>query len=121
MKDFDDYLTYEKEVSEAKLEIIRHLRKGAPAVGKAHKKRTSQVDIVQQVLNAAGYPLHISKIIESAERDFHVLLNRDSIVSNVIKKVNAGKIFIRTAPNTFALKEYSAKQTQHDSHSGRAS
>jgi len=32
-------------------------------------------------------------------------LGRDSIVSAILKKVNAGKSFIRTAPNTFALKK----------------
>jgi hypothetical protein len=32
-------------------------------------------------------------------------LERDSIVSIIIKKINAGQRFVRTAPNTFALKE----------------
>ena len=32
-------------------------------------------------------------------------LKRDSIVSILIKKVKAGQRFIRTAPNTFALKD----------------
>jgi hypothetical protein len=34
-----------------------------------------------------------------------VQLQRDSIVSILIKKIKAGQKFVRTAPNTFALKQ----------------
>ena len=44
-----------------------------------------------------------------AEKNYQVQLNRDSIVSAILKKVNAGQTFIRTAPNTFALKTYTSK------------
>ncbi|MBW2656144.1 MAG: hypothetical protein JRC59_00335 [Deltaproteobacteria bacterium] len=63
------------------------------------------MEIAKNVLRIAGRPLHVSEIIQLAERDFQVALDRDSIVSAILKKVNAGKSFIRTAPNTFALKE----------------
>ena len=56
-------------------------------------------------MHIAGCPLHVSEIIQLAKRDFEVELDRDSIVSAILKKVNAGKSFIRTSPNTFALKE----------------
>ncbi len=39
-----------------------------------------------------------------AEKKHQVKLSRDSIVSAILKKINAGQTFIRTAPNTFALK-----------------
>ncbi len=68
-------------------------------------KRTSKVDIVEKVLQIAGRPLHVSEIIEMASRDFHVQLERDSIVSIIVKKIKAGQRFIRTAPNTFGLKQ----------------
>lgn len=57
---------------------------------------------------AAGSPLHVSDIITIARRDFQVELEKDSIVSAILKKVNAGKMFVRTAPNTFAIKEEGA-------------
>jgi hypothetical protein len=44
-----------------------------------------------------------------AEQHYHVKLNRDSIVSAILKKITAEKTFIRTAPNTFALKTYIGK------------
>jgi hypothetical protein len=44
-----------------------------------------------------------------AKKDYDVQLDRDSIVSAILKKVKAGKTFIRTAPNTFALKSYTSR------------
>ena len=101
MDDFTKYLHYQKEITAHKLKTInRYLKK---EVG-PHKKRTSQITIIENVLQIAGRPLHISEIIEIANRDFHVQLQRDSIVSVIVKKIKAGQRFVRTAPNTFTLK-----------------
>ena len=43
----------------------------------------------------------------SVKLQYNVNLERDSIVSALIKKIHAGKTFIRVAPNTFALKNSS--------------
>ena len=106
MEQFDLYLQYQKDVAEAKLKVIERFQQGAKA---RPKKRTSKIDIVHHVINQAGRPLHVSEIIENALRDFQIQLDRDSIVSGMIKKVKAGKTFIKTAPNTFGLKAYSSK------------
>jgi hypothetical protein len=103
MDQLESYLQYQKEITESKLKIINRYQK---AVQPKPKKRTSNIEIVNNILRIAGRPLHISEIIQLAERDFQVALDRDSIVSAILKKVNAGKSFIRTAPNTFALKEH---------------
>ena len=102
MEQFDNFLQYEKEIAEFKLKTINRLQKGLKP---KPKKRTSKADVVERVLQIAGRPLHVSEIIQIANRDFQVQLERDSIVSILIKKINAGQRFIRTAPNTFALKE----------------
>ncbi|MGB5984953.1 MAG: hypothetical protein WBG37_06570 [Desulfobacterales bacterium] len=101
MDQFKQYLQYKKEVAQATLKVIERFQQQA---SRQPQKRTSQIEIVKNVLNGAGCPLHVSEIIRMAERDFQVQLNRDSIVSAVLKKINAGQSFIRTAPNTFALK-----------------
>ena len=102
METFERYLHYQKEVTESKLKTIdRFLKDAKPEAS----KRTSKVNIVENVLKIAGRPLHISEIIEIAKRDFQTELERDSIVSILIKKIKAGQRFIRTAPNTFALRE----------------
>jgi hypothetical protein len=111
MDQFELYLQYQKEVAETNLKIIERFQKGVRA---KPRKRTSQIDIARHVLNAAGRPLHVSEIIQIAEQDYNVQLGRDSIVSAILKKVNAGKTFIRTAPNTFALKAYSSERGHHD-------
>lgn len=102
MDSFKQYLQYQKQVAEAKLNIIDQFMKGAET---EPVKRTSKIDIAWRVLKNAGRPLHVSEIIQMAQSDFNVQIERDSIVSGIIKKINVGKMFIKTAPNTFALKE----------------
>ena len=103
MDQFKLFLQYQKEVIQAQLKVIERFLQQE---GSKPKERTSKIDIVKNVLNSAGRPLHVSEIIKIAERDFQARLNRDSIVSAILKKINTGQDFIRTAPNTFALKTY---------------
>lgn len=106
MDQFDLYLQYHKEVSKAKLKIIERFQQQ----GRQRKtKRTSNIDIAQNVLKAAGQPLHVSDIIKMAHEQYQVQLNRDSIVSAILKKINAGQTFSKTAPNTYALIDYADK------------
>jgi len=102
MEEFNRFLEYEKELAAFKLKTINRLQKGLKP---KPKKRTSQSNIAEHVLRIAGRPLHVSEIIQIANRDFNVQLQRDSIVSILIKKIKAGQKFVRTAPNTFALKQ----------------
>ena len=103
MIDIDQYLEIKRELLQAQLRVVyRHERKTVPHGQKL--KRTSNITIVEDILQNSGQPLHISKIIQIAQKDYGVNLDRDSIVSALIKKINAGKIFVRVAPNTFALK-----------------
>jgi len=102
MIDIDNYLEIKRELLQAQLRIVyRHQRKTVPHGQKV--KRTSNLTIVEDILQNSGQPLHISKIIQIAQKDYGVNLDRDSIVSALIKKINAGKLFLRVAPNTFAL------------------
>ena len=103
MIDIDQYLEIKRELLQAQLRVVyRHQRKTVPYGQKL--KRTSNLTIVEDILQNSGQPLHISKIIQIAQKDYSVNLERDSIVSALIKKINAGKTFIRVAPNTFAIK-----------------
>ncbi|MBW2677559.1 MAG: hypothetical protein JRD49_08300 [Deltaproteobacteria bacterium] len=67
------------------------------------------MEIACNVLDDAGKPLHATEIVQLAKKTYDVQLDRDSIVSAILKKVKAGKTFIRTAPNTFALKSYTSR------------
>jgi hypothetical protein len=101
MDQFKQYLQYQKEVAQATLNVIDRFQQQEQ---RQPQGRTSNIEIVENILSTAGHPLHVSDIIRMAEKDYQVRLNRDSIVSAILKKINAGQTFIRTAPNTFALK-----------------
>ncbi len=103
MDQFDRYLLYQKEVTQSKLKAIEQFQQQAQH---QTKKRTSNIKTVENILNSAGIPLHVSNIIKMAQQQYDVHLNRDSIVSAIIKKINTDQTFIKTAPNTFALKTY---------------
>ena len=106
MDQFEQYLLYQKEVAQSKLKVIERFKQQ----GKSNPpKRISNLQIVEDVLNSVGHPLHVSDIIQIAEEHYQVKLHRDSIVSAILKKINADQTFIRTAPNTFALKTYTGR------------
>lgn len=103
MTDIDSYLEIQRDLLQAQLRVVyNHQRKALPRGQQL--KRTSNLTIVEDILQNSDQPLHISKIIQIAQKDYNVNLERDSIVSALIKKINAGKMFLRVAPNTFALK-----------------
>jgi hypothetical protein len=107
MDQFELYLQYQKELAVSKLKVIEQFQKGGRA---KLRKRTSKIEIAHNVLNGAGKPLHVTEIVQLAKQVYDVQLDRDSIVSAILKKVKAGKTFIRTAPNTFALKAYTTRE-----------
>ena len=90
MTDIDNYLEIKRELLQAQLRVVyRHQRKTLPRGQQL--KRTSNLTIVEDILQNSDEPLHISKIIQIAQKDYNVNLERDSIVSALIKKINAGK------------------------------
>jgi hypothetical protein len=102
MQDFNRFLEFRRDVVEAELNVINRYLKGRTA---KKQKGTSKIDTVKNVLKDAGRPLHITEIIETARKDYRTDLERDSVVSILVKKIKAGQTFKRTAPNTFALME----------------
>ena len=88
---------------EAQLHAIRRARsKGVAEPIRA--KSTSQIDMVQDVLRRAGKPLHISEILDRVEKLHGRRLDRESVVSSLVKKIARGERFMRTDKNVFTLK-----------------
>ena len=87
----------------AQLKAIRHLRSG-PEKEKPVVKSMSHIDMVYDVLHRAAEPLHISQIIERVGQVHAQRLDRESIVSALVKKVRRNDRFLRTGKNIFALK-----------------
>ena len=69
------------------------------------KKGRSKIGIVEDILRGESKPLHVSEIIQKAKTDHQTVIDKESIVSAITKKLNKGDTFIRVAPNTFALKK----------------
>lgn len=99
MDQFEKYLQFQKQVAQATIKVVERFEQPGE---KQPQKRTSNIDIVIDILQTAGRPLHVTEIIDLAKQRHGVELNRDSIVSALLKKVNAGQGMARTAPNTFA-------------------
>jgi len=106
MDQFERFLEYQKELVEAQLKIIKKYQ-----LSISSQKRTSKLDLVAQILHDAGCPLHVSEIIRIAAQKYHAEMDRDSIVSALLKKIQANQRFSKTAPNTFSLR----KDESHDS------
>jgi hypothetical protein len=98
-----------ESVLDAQLRAVRRLRRGEEhsaqgTAEKARHRRRSQVSIVEDLLVEAAQPLHISLIIEQAKSRFNLVLDRESLVSALTKRVKRKDRFVRTGPNTFGLR-----------------
>jgi hypothetical protein len=90
---------------EAQLRAVRRLRKDQPAPPERRRRKgLSQVDMAFDILKKARSPLHISEILERIHAQFHVTIDRESLVSSLSKKVARGDRFLRPEKNTFSLR-----------------
>ena len=88
---------------DAQLRAIRHA-KSKSVSEPIREKSTSQIDMVQDVLRRAAKPLHISEILDRVEKLHGRRLDRESVVSSLVKKIARGERFLRTDKNVFTLK-----------------
>ena len=103
MDDFEKLLELKEDLLVSQLKTVSRYRLRSHQEGKPIK-RTSKLDIVENILLTANKSLHISEIIKIAQSDYQVALERDSTVSAIVKKMKAGIKFERVAPNTFTIK-----------------
>lgn len=91
---------------DAQLRAVRKLRKSPPEAEPVRPgKRMSQTDIAYDILKKARRPLHVQELIERARDSHGASLDRESLVSALVKRVARGDRFVRTDPNTFALRQ----------------
>lgn len=90
---------------DAQLRAVRRLRRGpAPPTRAARRQGLSQVDMAYDVLKKARGPLHVADLLARIDRTFGVVVDRESLVSSLTKKVARGDRFERTEKNTFGLR-----------------
>ena len=100
----DQLLDILETSAHAQLRALRSLRPSSPRRGRPPaQKGKSNIAIVEDVLKAAGGPLHIHDILAQAQQRFRRPLRRDSLVSALTKKVLDRHTFTRVGPNTFDL------------------
>ena len=90
---------------DAQLRAIRRLKNPDSEKPRREQKSMSQVDMVYDILHTAGEPMHITKILERIEKKFGQRLDRESVVSSLVKKVRRQDRFVRTDRNVFSLRQ----------------
>lgn len=106
MKEFEQFLDELERLAQLTIEVIQKYKNTKPQKERKYKK----LDIVEYILEKAGKPLHITEIINIADKEFRVEIGRDSLASALSKSIRKGSRFIKTAPNTFAILSQQNKQ-----------
>jgi predicted transcriptional regulator len=102
--DTTEWAKLQESLLKSQLKTIRQfLRQEEAPSFRPRGRGRSQMSIVYDILLSANRPLHIHDIITRAKEDFHVNLDRESLVSAMTKKVKSGRMFMRVAPNTFKV------------------
>ena len=98
------FLSFYESLFLAQLRTVRQLKSPKPKRAKGREdKGMSNMDMAIDILRRAQKPLHISEIITQAKTKYSVTLDRESLVSALVKKVHRHQGLSRTAPNTFQI------------------
>jgi len=98
------FLSFYEKLFESQLRVIRQLK--SPKPKKAKEQRgggMSNMEMTVDILRRAQGPLHVSQIITQVKGKYGVDLDRESLVSALVKKVHRHQGLSRTAPNTFRV------------------
>jgi hypothetical protein len=63
----------------------------------------SNIDMAIDILRIAQKTFYISEIIVQVKAKYSVTLDRESLISALVKKVQQHQWLLRTAPNTFQI------------------
>lgn len=105
--DVKEWAKFQEVMLKHQLNAIRaFLREaGEDVEQEPREKGPSQVSIAYNILKEAKEPLHMSEILKRAKEQFGVDIDRESITSSIIKKIQRGKMFQRTGRNTYTVLE----------------
>ena len=98
------FLSFYESLLSAQLRTVRQMKSPKPKKPRGtERKGMSNMDMAIDILRRAQKPLHISEIIVQAKAKFGVTLDRESLVSALVKKLHRHPGLSRTAPNTFHI------------------
>ena len=98
------FLSFYESLFLAQLRTVRQLKSPKPKkTRQAAQKGMSNMDMAIDILRRAQRPLHISEMIAQVKTKYGVTLDRESLVSALVKKVHRRQGLSRMAPNTFQI------------------
>jgi hypothetical protein len=98
------FLSFYESLLSAQLRTVRQMKSLKPKKPSGtERKGMSNMNMAMDILRRAQRPLHISEIIAQAKTKYGVTLDRESLVSALVKKVHRHQGLSRTAPNTFEI------------------
>jgi hypothetical protein len=98
------FLSFYENLFSAQLRAVRQLKSPKLRKPKSVKEKgMSNIDMAIDILRRAQHPLHVSEIIAQVKARHGVELDRESLVSALVKKVHRRQGIIRSAPNTFQI------------------
>jgi len=98
------FLTFYESLFIAQLRTVRQMKSPKPKKAKRREdKSMSNINMAIDILIRAQGPLHISEIIAQVKTRYGVTLDRESLVSALVKKVHRRQGLSRSAPNTFQI------------------
>ena len=100
----ESFLDLYESLLSAQLRVVRQLKNPRPASPKrGDEKGMSNMGMAIDILRKARHPLHISEILAQIKTQYKISLDRESLVSALVKKVHRHQGLNRTAPNTFEV------------------
>jgi len=99
------FLSFYESLFAAQLRAVRQLK--APPKKKPKPRAEqgmSKMDMAIDILREAHRPLHVSDILTLIKGKHGTAVDRESLVSALVKKVHRHQGVVRTAPNTFTVK-----------------
>ena len=98
------FLSFYESLFSAQLRTVRQLKTPKPKKAKRREgKGMSNMNMAIDILRRSQGPLHVSEIIAQVKTKYGVTLDRESLVSALVKKVHRHQGLSRTAPNTFEI------------------
>jgi hypothetical protein len=98
------FLSFYESLFLAQLRTVRQLQSPKPKKTKRkEEKGMANIDMAIDILQKAQRPLHISEIIAQVKTKYGVTLDRESLVSALVKKIHRRQGLSRSAPNTFEI------------------
>jgi two-component SAPR family response regulator len=100
----DGLLNLYDSLLSAQLRVVRQLKIPKPTKPKKESaKGMSNINMALDILRKAPKPLHVSEIIAQVKTKYGVTVDRESLVSALVKKMHRQPGLSRTAPNTFRI------------------